>query len=145
MPTHYLGFDFGLKRTGVAIGQSVTGTAQALATLTGKQPDWPGIEALIATWQPRALIVGMPYQSDGGPQAMTQRAEKFIRQLQGRFHLPVHAVDERYSSIEAEATLKADKALGFRKKIAKEMIASMAAQLILQSWLDQQEFDADEQ
>jgi len=127
-----LGFDFGEKRTGVAVGQSLTGTATALTTLNSQRnkPDWSGIEALIKEWQPNALVVGVPVHMDGTEQPMTVAARKFARQLEGRFHLPVHEAEERLSSVEAEESLgnNADKA-----DIDRE-----AARIILQSWLGAQ-------
>lgn len=137
----FLGFDFGLRRIGTAIGQELTGTAQALKTLESKQqrPDWQAIEQLIDEWKPDALIVGVPYHLDGKEQDMTHAAQKFGRQLHGRFNLPVHEMDERLSSREAEGEITRQRAAGYRKKSRKGDIDKMAAQIILQSWLQQQE------
>ncbi len=124
-----LGFDFGEKRTGVAVGQTLTGTATALTTLysEGNKPDWRSIENLIQEWQPDALVVGIPLHMDGCEQAMTKKARKFARQLEGRFDLPVHEAEERLSSLEAEQTLG--------KHTEKAAIDREAARIILQSWL----------
>ncbi len=137
----YLGFDFGLSRIGVAVGQELTGTAQALKTLHNKQhkPDWAGIEGLIQEWKPDALIIGVPYHLDGTEQDMTVAARKFGRQLHGRFRLPVYEMDERLSSREAEAEISRQRAAGQRKKSRKGDVDKMAAQIILQSWIQQQE------
>ena len=131
-PQTLLGFDFGEKRTGVAVGQSLTGTATALTTLNSQRnkPDWLGIETLIKEWQPNALVVGIPVHMDGTEQAMTLAARKFARQLEGRFQLPVHEAEERLSSVEAE------QALGTNPD--KADIDREAARIILQSWLGTQ-------
>lgn len=131
-----LAFDYGLRRIGVAVGQSLTGTAsplEAIAARDGK-PDWPSIEKALAEWQPRALLIGLPYNLDGSRQDMTDRAEKFGRQLHGRFNLPVHHVDERLSSVEAERRLKELRKAG-RKRIRKTDIDSAAACILLENWL----------
>jgi len=131
-PQTLLGFDFGKKRTGVAVGQSLTGTATGLTTLQSQRnkPDWSAIEALIKEWQPNALVVGIPVHMDGKEQDMTLAARKFARQLEGRFQLPVHEADERLSSAEAELSLGSN--------AEKEDIDREAARIILQSWLGSQ-------
>ncbi|HEU4460699.1 MAG TPA: Holliday junction resolvase RuvX [Methylibium sp.] len=96
-----LAFDYGLKRTGVASGNTVTCSAQPLATIAAEgDARFAKIAALIAEWQPAALVVGVPYHPDGAEHDNTRRARRFARQLQGRFGLPVHEVDERYSTTE---------------------------------------------
>jgi len=131
-PQTLLGFDFGEKRTGIAVGQSLTRTATGLTTLHSKQnkPDWPAIEALIKEWQPDALVVGIPVHMDGTEQAMTLLARKFSRQLHGRFNLPVLEAEERLSSVEAEELLGTSQ--------DKAAIDQEAARIILQSWLNSQ-------
>ena len=100
----FLAFDFGLRRVGVAGGNSVTRTAQALKTVaTEGEQRFAAIDRLIAEWRPDALVVGVPFHPDGAPHENTERARRFARQLHGRFHLPVHEVDERYSTTEARA------------------------------------------
>ncbi len=130
-----LGFDFGEKRIGIAIGQTLTGTVRPLTTLNAvkQQPDWIGIEALIREWQPDRLIVGLPLHMDGCEQPMTQRAKRFGNQLKGRYNLPVEWMDERLSSDEA-AGLWQDQG---KRRPDKKDIDKIAASLILQSWLDQ--------
>jgi len=137
----FLGFDFGLRRIGVAVGQELTGTAQALKTLTSvnQKPDWKGIAILLEEWKPDALIIGVPYHLDGTSQDMTETAKKFGRQLNGRFQLPVYEMDERLSSREAEQEISRQRAAGQRKKSRKGDVDKMAAQIILQSWIQQQE------
>lgn len=99
-----LAFDYGLKRTGVAVGNTLTGSARPLATVAAEgDARFTPIGKLIAEWRPAALVVGVPFHPDGQPHDNTRRARRFARQLLGRFALPVHEVDERYSTTEAEA------------------------------------------
>jgi putative Holliday junction resolvase len=103
-PQSYLAFDFGLKRTGVAAGNSLLRQASPLTTVAAEgDARFAPIGKLIAEWQPDALVVGIPVHPDGAAHDNTRRAERFARQLQGRFGLPVHRVDERYSTTEAAA------------------------------------------
>ena len=130
-----IGFDFGLKRIGLATGQTITDTASPLVTLqaVNQSPDWNGIEAQIRQWNPDALIVGIPFLLDGGETDITRAARNFSRELERRFKLPVYTVDESLSSFEAEQQL------GQTTKIAehnKHEIDKMAAAIIVQSWLD---------
>ncbi len=98
----FLAFDFGTQRTGVAVGNRLTRTAQAIHTVKAQgDARFAPIADLVSQWQPDALVVGVPRYPDGNAHEMTQRAQRFARQLHGRFKLPVHEVDERYSSVEA--------------------------------------------
>ncbi len=98
-----MAFDVGLKRTGVAVGNSITQSAQALGTVHAEgNARFDAIAKLISQWEPDALVVGVPRFSDGKAHAMTERCQKFGRQLQGRFGLPVFETDERYTSVEAQ-------------------------------------------
>ena len=105
-PSLFLAFDFGTQRIGVASGNSVTRTATVLTTLAQPNADtrFAAIGKLIADWQPSALVVGVPRHPDGAPHDNTRRAERFARQLRGRFRLPVHEVDERYTTTDALAS-----------------------------------------
>ena len=105
----FLSFDFGTHRVGVATGNSLLGTARPLKTLRS-QGDlrFAAIASLIEEWQPCALVVGVPYHPDGAAHDNTRRAQRFARQLHGRFRLPVHEVDERYTTTEALAQGAAD-------------------------------------
>ena len=104
-PQTFLAFDFGLKRTGVASGNSLTRTASAQATISAEgAARFPLIQARIQEWQPDALVVGVPFHPDGASHDNTVRAQKFARQLRGRFGLQVFEVDERYSTTEALAS-----------------------------------------
>ena len=104
-PRSFLAFDFGTKRVGVASGNTVTCSATPLRTIaeTG-DARFSAIGKLLSEWAPDALVVGIPYHPDGAPHDNTDRAKRFARQLHGRFRLPVHEVDERYSTTEAQAS-----------------------------------------
>ena len=103
-----------------------------------EKPDWDGIKNLIDTWKPDALVIGLPYHMDGTEQEMTRAARRFGRQLHERFQVPVFEMDERLSSREAEDRIIEDRVKGHRKKTKKEDIDMLAAQIILQDWLEQQ-------
>ena len=103
-PKTVMAFDYGTRRVGVAVGNSVSKTGQALKILTASNADmlFEEISALIKEWQPEQLVVGRPLHPDGDPHEMTQKATRFGNQLKGRLHLPVMWVDERYSSVILE-------------------------------------------
>ena len=124
-----LGFDFGTRRIGVAIGNWLTGQARPLTTIDSKHvaTRWSALSSLIVEWQPAALVVGMPTYPDGARHAMTVQCERFARQLEGRYRLPVVRVDERYSSSVVDDQRDVDAA---------------AAAIILQQWLDDRAVDA---
>jgi putative Holliday junction resolvase len=128
-----MGFDYGTRKIGVAIGQTVTGTASALETLLSvkNRPDWIRIDQLIKEWKPDALIVGLPLNLDDSSTDATEGALRFSRQLEGRYHLPVHLADERFTSAEARTRL------GPREKEI-ERYDAVAAKLILETWLSEQ-------
>ena len=132
-----LAFDFGTKRIGVAVGESVVRLAHPLAAIAGEETvsRFAAIAGMIAQWRPRHLVVGLPLSTDGEPHEITRRAERFARQLEGRFGLPVSRVDERYTSVDAEASLRA---AGVRRAGREKSVDSAAAQLILQQWFDEQ-------
>ena len=101
-PQSFLAFDFGTQRVGTATGNSLLRQAQALKTVSAVgNTRMDMIARLIKQWQPDALVVGVPFHPDGAAHDNTRQARRFARQLQGRFHLPVHEVDERYSTTEA--------------------------------------------
>ncbi len=132
----YLGFDFGNKKIGVAVGQTTTGTASPLQTIRSinQQPDWRIISQLIDQWRPAGLVVGLSLQADGSDNIITPRIRKFCRQLDGRYHLPVYQIDEAYSTFEAKQLLFDDLNVKAGKLWAVQ--DQLAAQLILQSWLN---------
>jgi putative Holliday junction resolvase len=129
-----LSFDFGLKHIGVAVGQTATHNAQALTALAAKNgiPNWDEIAKLIHTWQPHALVVGIPLHMDDSEQPLTKKAKRFATQLEEHYKLPVHHVDERLTSVEARARLFE---MGGYKALQKKHIDSVAAQVILEIWL----------
>ena len=101
-PRSFLAFDFGMKRVGVASGNSLTRSATPITTVAATgDARFAAIGKLIAQWRPDALVVGVPYHLDGAPHDNTRRAQAFARQLHGRFKLAVHEVDERYTTTEA--------------------------------------------
>lgn len=103
-PLSFLAFDFGTRRVGVATGNTLTGIATPLCTVASVgDARFDAIGKLIREWQPAALVVGVPFHSDGVAHETTELARRFARQLHGRYKLPVHEVDERYSSTEAQA------------------------------------------
>lgn len=138
-----LAFDFGLRRIGVAVGDTVTGTAAPLPAVRGDLPqgasvgpDWGAIARQIKSSAPQRLIVGAPYNEAGDDTAMTHAARRFAATLAQRFALPVSCVDERYSSLEATDALRSRRASGLhRRRVARADIDSTAAALILERWL----------
>ena len=108
-PLSFLAFDFGTRRVGVAVGNTLLGQARPLTTITAEgDARFAAIGRLIDEWRPDALVVGVPFHPDGAAHDNTQRAQRFARQLHGRFRLPVHEVDERYTTTEAIAGGAAD-------------------------------------
>lgn len=124
-----LAFDYGEKRIGVAIGNTLIRSARALTTVANRNRDYrfAALGELIGQWQPDALVVGLPVHPDGAPHAMTQQARRFGNQLNGRFNLPVAWVDERYSSVAAQGA-------GARGAA----VDAEAARIILQQYFDEQ-------
>jgi len=133
-----LGFDFGERRIGVAVGNTLTGGASPVTIVqaTGNEVRFAQLGQLIAQWCPDRLVVGRPTQSDGKPLAVTARCERFARQLQGRFGKPVHFVDENYSTTSARA-LDDEARTGYRGRASREDEDAAAAAIVLQQWLDQ--------
>lgn len=137
-----LGFDFGGERTGIAVGQTLTGTASALQTV--KTPyknaaDWQVIADLIGEWQPERLIVGCPLHLDGASSETTLAAKKFANRLRDRFNLPVELMDERLSSREAERRFREQRQLGATRRKDQQRLDANAAQIILESYLAKQQ------
>ena len=134
-----LGFDYGARRIGVASGNRISQSARPLPVLMVKsgQPDWARVDALLSEWQPEALVVGLPLTLDGGEQAITRGARAFADALGMRSKLPVHMVDERHTSQEAARRFAAQRAAGSARRRDAENIDSLAAAVILESWLTQ--------
>jgi putative Holliday junction resolvase len=133
-PATVMAFDFGLRQIGVAMGNTLLGTTQALPILQAKEgiPVWENIEKLVEEWQPELLLVGDPLNMDDSVSELTARARKFARRLEGRLGLNVVLVDERLSSFAAK---QEQRELGHRGDFKKRPIDSQAAQLILETWL----------
>jgi len=128
----YLAFDFGEKRIGSAVGDSITGTARPLATLDGLE----AVVRLVQDWRPRALVVGLPLNEDGSEQAITTKTRAFVKQLEARCKLPVHLADERYSSRAADDVLRSARASGaMNRRVRKGDRDGLAAKIILEQWL----------
>lgn len=128
-----LSFDFGKKRIGVAIGQTVTQTARPLTTLNAKDgvPEWRDITALMKKWQPDALVVGIPLNMDGTEQPISQAAREFANTLKDQYNLPVFEMDERLTTKDAREQLFTE---GGYKALQDGQVDQVAAQLILQNW-----------
>lgn len=127
-----LGFDYGTHKIGVAVGQTLTATANPLTTLgmVNHKPDWSKIGSLLAEWQPEALVVGHPFEMSGREATNAAAAKRFARQLHGRFHLPVHLADERLTTREAWSRL------GGAAAREPTRVDALAAKLILETWLN---------
>lgn len=126
-PQSFLSFDFSLKRVGVASGNSLTKSATSLKTITAEgDARFAALAELIAEWQPAALVVGVPFHPDGAAHDNTRRAQRFARQLAGRFGLPVHEVDERYTSTEARAQGERDVDAGAAALILEQFLREQA-------------------
>lgn len=132
-----LGFDYGMKNIGIAVGQEITATANPLTVIKARDgiPNWDEVKKLLDEWQPDLLVVGLPLNMDGSEQEMTAAAKRFGNRLNGRFNIPVEWVDERLSTFEALDQM------GIRSKMdarQRSEVDRISAQLILQSWLNQQ-------
>ncbi|MFZ9667368.1 MAG: Holliday junction resolvase RuvX [Steroidobacteraceae bacterium] len=140
LPEVVIGFDFGLRRIGLAVGDTLTGTARPLTALERKHVDlsdteWRALEVEVVKAGARQLVVGCPYNVDGTSGPMTGRAKAFAKALGERLKLPVHLVDERYSSLEAEAALRDRRSTHDRKRYDRGAIDSAAATVVLERWL----------
>jgi putative Holliday junction resolvase len=129
-----LGFDFGLRRIGIAAGQFITKTATPLAAISAKQgiPNWQEVAKLIKEWQPQALLVGIPLLMDDNEQPITENARQFAMSLK-QFNLPVHEVDERLSTREARSRLSE---INEFKNMNHRKVDSMAACIIVETFLN---------
>lgn len=152
--SHYLGFDFGEKRIGIAIGHKIANAEssdgadrrsaadppsfasplKAVRNINGR-PEWDEITAVVEEWQPAALVVGLPLTADGESQRLTQLAKSFGKHLRRRYQLPVHHCDERYSSNEASRIIADNRQNHNRRRATREDSDTIAAALILEQWL----------
>lgn len=139
VPLTVLAFDYGLRRIGVAAGNTLTATAAPLTTLRSPagDPDWPAIDKCIADWRPAVVVVGVPYNMDDSAGALTVAAQDFARALATRYAVEVVTVDERLSSREAEETLRQRRRAGtLGRRIRREDVDSEAARVLLAQWLN---------
>ncbi len=134
-----MGFDYGKTRIGVAIMNTLTGIPTPQSTIAARDgaPDWAAVSRCLNEWKPARLVVGMPRKLDGSDSAMQESIERFIRQLAGRYNLPVDVVCEQLSSREAEQRLKQARQAGRKRKIRKDEIDQVAATIILESWMQE--------
>lgn len=130
-------FDYGLKNIGAAVGQAITQTASELPPFKARDgiPDWDALEALIKQWQPQCVLVGLPLNMDGSESELSARARKFANRLHGRFNVRVELVDERLSTREAKWEARER---GHKGNYKQAPIDSIAARIILETWLAQQ-------
>jgi putative holliday junction resolvase len=138
-PEVILSVDFGLKRIGVASGDTVTRTAHPRTTLTNGPhgPDWEALKRILAETRPARIAVGEPYNADGSESPLTGAARRFATELARRSGLPVDLVDERWSSQDAEERLRVERATGVRgRRVTKEAIDAAAAAVILERWFE---------
>lgn len=129
-----IGFDFGTKSIGVAIGQEITGTASPLNALKAVDgiPNWDELQTLFDEWRPHLAVVGLPLNMDGSDQHITFAAKKFANRLNAKYRVKVETCDERLTTVDAKAQLFA---MGGYKKLDKQKVDSVSACLILESWM----------
>jgi putative Holliday junction resolvase len=132
-----LAFDYGVRRIGVAVGQTTTGTASPAGVIAvSGVPDWAAIERCVREWSPARLLVGLPYNMDGSDTVLTAACRRFATELARRFGLPVEFVDERLTSAAATADLREVRRSGARtRRVRREDVDANAARLILETWL----------
>ena len=135
-PDTLIAFDFGTRRIGLATGDTLTRTARGHSTLDcARGIPWPALDQVFADLQPAQLIVGLPYNMDGTPTALTPAARGFATELQARYHKPVALVDERLSSREAEAQLRDARAAGLKRgRTTHADVDMIAARILLERW-----------
>lgn len=135
----FLGFDYGWRRLGIAVGNDLTGSARPLTTLSCHQgqPNWETLARLIAQWKPSALVVGIPCHADGTASKTTAHALTFAHRLEQRYGLPIHRMDERLSSHEARSRL-CSAGQQLQNRDSKAAIDRIAAQIILETWFSEQ-------
>jgi putative Holliday junction resolvase len=136
-PQLVVAFDFGKRRIGVACGDTLSRSTRPLAGVVNSPtgPRWDSIDALLREWQPTQIVVGLPYNVDDSESAMTTAARDFAATLERRYSLPVGLIDERYSSLEAQARLRSARESGARRgRVAKEDVDAAAACVILERW-----------
>ncbi len=133
-----LALDYGQKRIGIAVGTALTGTSHPVVTVRNGPGgvDWDHLSELIRTWEPEALVLGLPLHEDGSAHALSEEVHRFGRQLEGRFRLIVHMVNEHLTSWDARRELVEQRRRGRKRRIRREQIDAGAAQRILQDFLE---------
>ena len=133
-----LAFDFGMKRIGTALGNTLTNTASPLETLSCNHPDlpWPAIDELVSSWAPTLLLLGLPQTDNDKPGPLEKIIHRFAAQLQKRYDMPVEFVNEAFTSHEAEARLKRQRQQGRKQRVTKSEIDRQAAAVIIETWLE---------
>ena len=133
---YILSFDFGFRRIGVAIGQTLTATASALETVShGQKPDWASIDRLVKEWNPALLLVGLPLGAEGEETTMSKAARVFGSALHKRYSKPVEYIDERLTSRVAEERFAQLRASGGARRKDSDQVDAIAAQVICENWL----------
>ena len=140
MPPHgevLLAFDYGTRRIGLAVGQTLTGSANPVGVIPVAQaPDWDAVAKAVREWSPTRLLVGLPYNMDGTETVLTGACRVFARELERRHGLPVEFVDERLTSSAAQSDLREARRSGARtRRVRREDIDANAARLILETWM----------
>jgi putative Holliday junction resolvase len=132
-----LAFDYGARRIGLAVGQTLTGSASPVGVIPVAQaPDWDALGRAVRDWSPTRLLVGLPYNMDGTETVLTGVCRGFARELERRYGLPVEFVDERLTSSAAEADLREVRRSGARtRRVRREDVDANAARLILETWM----------
>jgi len=132
----YFGFDYGEKYIGVASGDSETGICSPLAVIRNHSgtPDWQVLDKHISTWQPVAVVVGLPVHMDGSAQALTAHANGFLKRLKKRYNLPAFGCDERMTTRMAASLVRDNRARSKRRTTSKADLDTIAAALILETW-----------
>lgn len=132
----FLGFDYGTKHLGIAVGSTTSGQATPLVSVAVRQgvPDWQVVDRLVREWQPQALVVGLPLNMDDTENEMTRAARRFGHRLRARYNLPVQWVDERLTSVDAKNAL-VEARVPWKQRRAQ--VDKLAAQNILQAYLDE--------
>ena len=137
---YYFGFDYGTRRIGVAVGNSLLGTARPLGVVQNHNgtPEWNAIKSYLEQWRPTGLVVGLPLTESGEEQALCNHVRGFAKRLDKQFSIPVHFSDERYSSLAAQEEIRKMRQSGQRPRRSKHAdIDGVAAALILEQWFSQ--------
>ena len=134
----FFGIDFGTRKLGIAVGQTLTRTAMGIAVVPVRngEPDWVQLDQLVKHWKPQALVIGMPYNMDGTDSDLMVRVKEFAQNLSDRYQLPWHSIDERLSTRAAREITRENAELTGKRYNDKGQVDAMAAQLLLESWLE---------